>query len=553
MTYFRLLQCLIVSALVLSPQPGITDITPIDYSPPPTGGGISPKSPHPAIRLDDQEVIVRLKPYTYTVDAIFHLFNTGETSTEWIGFPKNSTGRSPGPLGRVDDFIRFEGSVNGQTIAFTEERDLIKGARATQVGILSRGKNHDGWLVGEGAFPGHAKTTIRVRYETRYGNCGMGCSKAVYIYGTGGYWKDRIGKAVFIIDSTQKGGLDRADARFSGHETKKYGIRRRLISKNIAKCEIRNFEPNPHGSMTFTFTNRRPGRDGDLDELMHASMNGRLEQVRALLKKGVDVNAQKSFGGTPLMRAAWGGHLEVAKLLVEKGADVNAKNKRGETALTQALSNAWLGRGQLETAKFLKEQGAKPTTLAVAAFVGDVDAVKRFTADGVTVNEKGTLNEPSPLTAAAMGGQAEVVAFLLDKGLKIDARNKQGETALMAAARAGRAEVIKLLLDRGADVNARDAQRGTALNSAVSLRGHLEAARVLLERGADIEARDTPANRTILMHAAQSGDLGVVKLLLERGAQVNARDVHGDTALSLARGKDIEEIEKVLKAHGAKK
>ena len=142
---------------MLSPQPGITDITPIDYSPPPTGGGISPKSPHPAIRLDDQEVIVRLKPYTYTVDAIFHLFNTGETSTEWIGFPKNSTGRSPGPLGRVDDFIRFEGSVNGQTIAFTEERDLIKGARATQVGILSRGKNHDGWLVGEGAFPGMRK------------------------------------------------------------------------------------------------------------------------------------------------------------------------------------------------------------------------------------------------------------------------------------------------------------------------------------------------------------------------------------------------------------
>ena len=168
--------------------------------------------------------------------------------------------------------------------------------------------------------------------------------------------------------------------------------------------------------MTFTFTNRRPGRDGDLDELMHASMNGRLEQVRALLKKGVDVNAQKSFGGTPLMRAAWGGHLEVAKLLVEKGADVNAKNKRGETALTQALSNAWLGRGQLETAKFLKEQGAKPTTLAVAAFVGDVDAVKRFTADGVTVNEKGTLNEPSPLTAAAMGGQAEVVAFPSGQG-----------------------------------------------------------------------------------------------------------------------------------------
>ena len=55
------------------------------------------------------------------------------------------------------------------------------------------------------------------------------------------------------------------------------------------------------------------------------------------------------------------------------------------------------------------------------------------------------------------------------------------------------------------------------------------------------------------MHATQSGHVDVVKLFLDKGAQVNARDRNGDTALSLARGKDIEEIEKVLKAHGAKK
>ncbi len=69
----------------------------------------------------------------------------------------------------------------------------------------------------------------------------------------------------------------------------------------------------------------------------------------------------------------------------------------------------------------------------------------------------------------------------------------------------------------------------------------------------DIEARSDPADRTILMHAAQSGHVEVVKLLLEKGAQVNARDRGGKTALSHAEGEDIEEIEKVLKAHGAKK
>ena len=61
------------------------------------------------------------------------------------------------------------------------------------------------------------------------------------------------------------------------------------------------------------------------------------------------------------------------------------------------------------------------------------------------------------------------------------------------------------------------------------------------------------------MRAAQWGHLACMKILLERGFEVNARDGDGrttlsqaggkDVGLSLARRKDIEEIEKVFKAH----
>jgi ankyrin repeat protein len=552
MKYLRLCLCLLVSALVLSPQPGRTDITPMDYSPPPTGGGVSPKSPHQTIRLDDQEVVIRLKRLTYTVDAVFHLFNTGETTTEWIGFPKNSTGRQPGPLGKVSDFIRFDVSVNDQSVPFTEERDLINKVDTVLKTRRSQRVKHSGWLMGRAAFPGHTTTTIRVRYESSYDNCGMGCAQATYIYGTGGYWKGSIGRASFIVDSTERGGTERTPAHFSESETDRYLLRRRLISENIERFEIRNFEPNPAGSLTFMLHKRRTGKKGDIDQLVNACLNGRIEQVQALLKKGVDVNAKAHFR-TPLMSAAWGGHFEVAKLLVENGADVNAETKKGHNALNEALSNAWLMRGTLETAKFLRNQGAKPTTLAVAAFLGDMEAVRSFSAQGVNVNEKNTVNEPAPLSAAAMGGSTEVVNFLLDKGFEIDRKNKQGETALMSAAAAGHAEVVKTLLDRGANVNAIDVHRRSVLNHAVFLRGHIEVIRILLDKGADINARHDPANRTILMDAAQGGFLEVVKLLVEKGAEVGARDWNRNTALSLARGKDIEEIEKFLKAHGAKK
>lgn len=553
MKHSRLFLYLIVLVLTLSSHPGKTDITPMDYSPPPTGGGVSPKSPHPTIRLDDQEVIIRLKQATYTVDAVFHLSNKGETTTEWIGFPKNAMGPRRGPVDKVMDFIRFEVSVNGENTPFGEASDFIKGAQSTPEKPRLWSAEHSSWLVGQAVLPGHAITTIRLSYETSYNSGGRAGHEAFYIYGTGGYWKDSIGKATFIVDSAQRGGVDRAEAVFSTSEATRYMIHRWLISEYVAKYEIRDFEPHPQGALTFKFFSRGSGKDGHINELIHAAMNGRLEQAQALLKKGVDVNSKDLSGETPLMRAAWGGHLQVAKLLLEKGADVNAETKTGKTALQAALSNAWMGRGQLEVAKFLKDNGAKSTTLAVAAFVGDMEAVERLAAGGVNVQEKPKIDNPSPLLAASMGGQCEVVKFLLDKGLKIDAKNEQGQTALMAAATANQAEVLKVLLDRGANINERDVHRRSVLNHAVWLRGNAEAARVLLDRGADINARDDPANRTPLMHAAQSGHLEVVKLLVEKGADVSARDACGDTALSLARGKDIEEIDEVLKAHGATK
>jgi ankyrin repeat protein len=547
-----LLMSLIVSSLVLVSQPGRTDITPIDYHASPTGGGVSPKSPHQTIRMDDQEVLIRLKPFSYTVDAIFHLTNTDETTTELIGFPKNAMGRAPGPLGGVSDFIRFHGSVNDQNIAFKEERDLIADAQNVLKGLRSGPLEHCSWLAGEATFPGHAISTIRVSYEADYDNCGMGCQKAIYIYGTGRYWKDSIGNASFIIDSTERGGVERANTGFSTPETQKHVISRRLISANVVRYEIRDLEPEPGGALSITLSTGRPTNDGNKSALVHAALNGRLEQVQALLEKGADVNAN-AHGETPLMSAAWGGHLKVAKLLVEKGADVNAETESGTTALKKALSNAWMCRGQLEVAKFLKDQGAKPTTLAVAAFVGDMETAQRLMTEGADINQTNKPDDQNILMAAAMGGQTDMVKLLLDKGLDVAAKDKRGQTALIVASAAGNAKVVELLLDRGADVNAKDSHRRSALSHAVFLRGHVEAVKVLLDRGADINARDDPADRTVLMHAAQDGLLEVVKLLLDKGADVNARDCGGKTALSLAKGKDVEEIELVLKAHGGKK
>lgn len=253
MEYRRVFFCFIVSALLCIPLPGDADITPVNYSPTPYGGGVSPKSPHPAIRLDDQEVTIRLKHDEYSVDAVFHLFNTADTSTEWIAFPKN-TERHPHGLGKVQDFMRFDVWVNGDKVLFADERNLTRSAQNYVQALMRPSSKHIGWLVGKASFPGHAATTIRVSYASHYVQCGMGCHEAVYMYGTGGYWKDRIKKATFVVDWTQKAVGEWEPARFPVSGSGPNMIHRRLLSEHVALYEMRDFKPSPDSALTFMFT-----------------------------------------------------------------------------------------------------------------------------------------------------------------------------------------------------------------------------------------------------------------------------------------------------------
>ena len=73
-----------------------------------------------------------------------------------------------------------------------------------------------------------------------------------------------------------------------------------------------------------------------------------VEQVNALLDRGVDVNARDKIGRTPLHLAS---NAEVVNALADRGADVNATDKNSQTPLHWA-SNA-------EVVNALVERGAK--------------------------------------------------------------------------------------------------------------------------------------------------------------------------------------------------
>ena len=135
---------------------------------------------------------------------------------------------------------------------------------------------------------------------------------------------------------------------------------------------------------------------------------------------------------------------------------------------------------------------------------------------------------------------------------KPKASGVSGHTPLADAAVGGHAEVLRLLLDRGADVNARDGEDYTAAGFAVAA-GRRVAMELLIARGAGLEAK-TRDGLTPLMLAALDGRLGIVRTLLDAGADPNAESralMFTLTPLSLAVQDGHREVIDALVAAGA--
>ena len=120
--------------------------------------------------------------------------------------------------------------------------------------------------------------------------------------------------------------------------------------------------------------------------------------------------------------------------------------------------------------------------LGYAAYYGDLCEVERLLAAGANVNAKDR-NGITALMAASLEGHREVVALLLARGAEINARTKDGETALIYASINGDKEVVALLLAKGADVNARTRDGKTALMFATRT-NHPEVRELLIKAGA---------------------------------------------------------------------
>lgn len=138
---------------------------------------------------------------------------------------------------------------------------------------------------------------------------------------------------------------------------------------------------------------------------------------------------------------------------------------------------------------------------------------------------------------------------LLDRGMPVDIRLRDGWTPLMIATFNSCEDAAMLLLKRGAKVTVSDADGYTPLHWA-SLNGFARAVPEILRRGGEVDAT-TRFGITALIQAASRGHVQVMRCLLDRGARANHQEHEGWTALHKAIANGHLEAALLLLSRGA--
>jgi ankyrin repeat protein len=203
--------------------------------------------------------------------------------------------------------------------------------------------------------------------------------------------------------------------------------------------------------------------------LLTATNNRHYRLAQYLVERGADVNLANKGNWTPLYLATdnrniEGGdfpvpkadidHLDYIKFLLEHGANPNTRAK--DNTLTRTIF----------TMQWFLESGATPFVRAAQS--GDIELLKLLVKHGADPQIKTEFGDTALTAAAGIGwvegvtyehspkANLETVKYLLDLGLDPNAANGDGRTPLMGAALKGRNEVVQLLVDRGARLEQRD-------------------------------------------------------------------------------------------------
>ncbi|XP_011299918.1 protein phosphatase 1 regulatory subunit 16A isoform X3 [Fopius arisanus] len=229
--------------------------------------------------------------------------------------------------------------------------------------------------------------------------------------------------------------------------------------------------------------------------LLEAAARNDIDEVRRLLKKGVNPDSTNEDGLTALHQCCIDDNEEMMKLLTEFGANVNAEDSEKWTPLHAAATC-----GHLHLVRYLIAAGAN--LLAVNA---DGNMPYDICEDEKTLDciegemaSRGVTQELIDETRAATEMQMLVdLQKLASVGGDLEYKDHQGATPLHIAAANGYLRVVEFLLDQHVSTDVEDNDKWQPVHAAACW-GHLEVLELLVQNGADLNAKnkheETPAD-----------------------------------------------------------
>ncbi|MDR2642496.1 MAG: ankyrin repeat domain-containing protein [Planctomycetaceae bacterium] len=191
-----------------------------------------------------------------------------------------------------------------------------------------------------------------------------------------------------------------------------------------------------------------------------AAMSPQYEEIlKFFLNNAADINAEDDNGKTPLHYAASSRFdtTNIIKILIDKKANVNAKDKNAQTPLLEILTSVRPPNVKFELVKLLIDKKAE-----------------------IDIKDK-NLSTPLHIALSSKQWEINLIQYLIEKGININAQNNDGQTALtilleriepnnrqnQQISRQECYKMLKFFIEHGADISIKDKNNTTIFETII--------------------------------------------------------------------------------------
>lgn len=218
-----------------------------------------------------------------------------------------------------------------------------------------------------------------------------------------------------------------------------------------------------------------------------------VQEVKARITLGEDVNRITEYGESALRVASRNGRFDVIDVLLGAGAD------RGQLRWSRTIHEVVFGTtagvkqsvledGELESTDYWQR-----TPFLFAVQMGDTRKAQLLLDLGANRLAVGRCGK-TPMQYAVQSNSIPTLRWLLDHGLDIESTDEFLETPLIAAAEQGSVDCVEFLIACGADIH----KANHISERPIAVAANLEVVRILVRHGADINDINTEMHANLL-------------------------------------------------------